>query len=324
MLETIREFAAERLRESGEEEALRRRHAEYFRDLAATLGLTHDGIEAGETQRYDVAIAEHDNVRAAIDWALEADPVLGLRLATALENYWISHSPFEASRMFEELVEQADDMPDDLEALTTRCRGSFALMTGDRRLGLQLYEESLRQYRRLGDELGQAVLEHRVGMNLFRFGEVERGRALEERSMARSRAHGFRVNEAMCQASVGEIEYLEGNVERGLELMADAVEVAREVGYQWVQANMLNALAGYMFEQGRTDEAGQHARSALSVARDMGGPATHGAGAGAPRRPRRRPRRARARRPALGSARDRRASRRARTATAASSLGRGS
>ena len=237
MLETIREFAAERLRESGEEEALRRRHAEYFRALAATLGLTHEGIEFGETQRYDVAIAEHDNVRAAIDWALEADPVLGLRLATALENYWISHSPFEASRMFEELVEQADDMPDDLEALTTRCRGSFALMTDDRRLGLELYEESLRQYRRLGDELGQAVLEHRVGMILFRFGEVERGRALEERSIARSRAHGFRVNEAMCQASIGEIEYLEGNVERGLELMADAVEVAREVGYQWVQAN---------------------------------------------------------------------------------------
>ena len=156
MLETIREFAAERLRESGDEEALRRRHAEYFRALAATLGLTLEGVEAGATQRYDVAIAEHDNVRAAIDWALEADPVLGLRLATALENYWISHSPFEASRMFEELVERADDMPDDLEALTTRCRGGFAIMTDDRRRGLQLYEESLRQYRRLGDELGQA------------------------------------------------------------------------------------------------------------------------------------------------------------------------
>ncbi len=207
MLETIREFAAERLRESGDEEALRRRHAEYLSDLAATLGLTLEGVEAGAIQRYDVAIAEHDNARGAIDWALEADPVLALRLATALENFWISHSPFEASRMFEELVARADDMPDDLEALTTRCRGDFAIFTDDRRRGLQLYEESLEQYRRLGDEHGQAILEHRLGHNLILFGEVERGRALEESSLARSRAHGFRINEAMCRASVGELEY---------------------------------------------------------------------------------------------------------------------
>ena len=240
------------------------------RDLAATLGLTLEGVEAGATQRYDVAIAEHDNARGAIDWALEADPVLALRLATALENFWISHSPFEASRMFEELVARADDMPDDLEALTTRCRGDFAIFTDDRRRGLQLYEESLEQYRRLGDEHGQAILEHRLGHNLILFGEVERGRALEESSLARSRAHGFRINEAMCRASVGELEYEEGNVERGLALIADSLELAREVGYQFMQANLLNALAGYTFEQGRTDEAERYARSALAVARDMG------------------------------------------------------
>ena len=270
MLETIREFAAERLRESGDEEALRRRHAEYLSDLAATLGLTLEGVEAGAIQRYDVAIAEHDNARGAIDWALEADPVLALRLATALENFWISHSPFEASRIFEELVARADDMPDDLEALTTRCRGDFAIFTDDRRRGLQLYEESLEQYRRLGDEHGQAILEHRLGHNLILFGEVERGRALEGRSLARSRAHGFRINEAMTRASVGELEYEEGNVERGLALIADSLELAREVGYQFMQANLLNALAGYTFEQGRTDEAERYARSALAVARDMG------------------------------------------------------
>ena len=271
MLETIREFAAERLRESGDEEALRRRHAEYFRALAATLGLTLEGVEAGATQRYDVAIAEHDNVRAAIDWALEADPVLGLRLATALENFWISHSPFEASRMFEELVERADDMPHDLEALTTRCRGE--LRDHDGRPPARpatLRGEPGGSIDASGTSSDRPILEHRVGHHLILFGEVERGRALEERSLARSRAHGFRINEAMCRASVGELEYEEGNVERGLELMADSLELAREVGYQLMQANLLNALAGYTFEQGRTDEAERHARSALAVARDMG------------------------------------------------------
>ncbi len=270
MLETIREFAAEQLDASGETERVRRRHAEYHLDLARTLGFTIESIEAGVTQRHDVAIAEHNNIRGAIDWSLDSDPVLGLRLATTLENFWISYSPFEASRMFEELVERIDHTPPELEALATRCRGNFAFFTNERQRGLQLYEESLRQYRRLGDEHGQAILEHRLGLNLVRFGDRERGRTLEARSLARSQEHGFRINEAMIRGSVGELECQDGNLERGLALMVDAMELAREAGFKWMQANLLNALAGYTFENGRVEEAERYASSALVVARDMG------------------------------------------------------
>jgi predicted ATPase len=271
MLETIREFAAELHQALGDVELLRRRHVEYLLGLAGTLGFTVESIEAGATQRHDVAIAEHNNVRAAIAWALDADPVLGLRLATTLENFWISYSPFEAQRMFEELVERIDDMPLELEAMATRCRGNFAIFTdGPKERGLQLYEESLRQYQRLGDEHAQAILEHRLGLNLYRSGELERGRALEERSLARSRQHGFRINEAMITGSLGELQYRDGNVDAGLELMVQALGLAREVGFKWMEANHLNALAEYTFEQDRLDEAERYARAALVVARDMG------------------------------------------------------
>ena len=270
MLETIREFAAVQLRSSGEADRVRRRHAEYLLDLARTLGFTIEAIKAGATQRHDVAIAEHNNVRAAIDWALDADPVLGLRLATTLENFWISYRPFESGRMFEELVERIDHMPLELQALATRCRGNFAIFTGERDRGYQLYDESLRQYRRLGDEHGQAIMEHRLGLSLIRFGDAERGHALHASSLARSRKHGFRVNEAMLRGSSGELEFGAGNAERGLALMTEALELAREVGFKWMQANLLNAIADYTYELGRSDEAERHAHAALLVARDMG------------------------------------------------------
>ena len=270
MLETIREFAAELLTVSGDAEALRRRHAEYLLSLAGTLGFTVEGIEAGAVQRHDVAIAEHNNVRAAIDWALDADPVLALRLATTLENFWVSYSPFEASRMFDELVERVDDAPPELEALATRCRGNLGIFTGGVARGLQLYDESLSRYERLGDEHGQAIVEHRLGVNLFAVGERERGRALLERSLERSRSRGFRINEGMVRGTLGMAEYREGNVERGLEMMAESAEQARGAGFRWWEVNNRNALAACMLELDRLAESEAYSRQAISVAAVMG------------------------------------------------------
>ena len=270
MLETIREFAAERLEATGDADSLRRRHAEYLLQLASTLGFTLDSIESGWVQRHDVATAEHNNVRAAIDWALDADPVLGLRLAASLENFWVSYSPFEARAMFEALVERVPDAPRELQAFATRCRGNLAILTDQQKRGVRLCEESLSAYQRLGDERSQAVLEQRLGVNLFALGERERGRAYLKQSLARSRKVGFRVQEAMARGALGAVEYREGNIEGGVTIMSDALALAREAGFKWWQANLLSGLAAYNLELGRTDEAEKHARSELVVARDMG------------------------------------------------------
>ena len=270
MLETIREFASGVLGHVDDAETLRRRHAEYLLALADTLGFTVEAIEAGATQRHDVALAEHNNVRAAIDWALHVDPVLALRLATTLENFWVSYSPFEASRMFDELVERAGGAPPELLALAARCRGNLAIFTGDVELGLQLYEDSLSQYERLGDEHAQAILEHRLGVNLFAVGERQRGQALLESSLERSQARGFRINEGMVRGTLGMAEYRKGNVERGLEMVLESVELARESGFRWWEVNNLNALAACMLELDRLAESEGYSRQAISVASVMG------------------------------------------------------
>jgi predicted ATPase len=269
MLETIREFAAERLEDSGQAEDVRRRLAEYLLALVGTLGFTVEGIESGAVQRHDLAIAEHHNVRAAIEWALEADPVLGLRIATGLENFWISYSPFEGRRMFDELVERASDAPPELQALATRCRGNHWAFTGERERGVRLYEESLEQYQRLGDHQGQAILRHRLGLNLYAAGQRERGREMLERTLAQSQERGFRVNEGMLWGSLGAIEYGEGNVERGLELIVHSASLAREAGFKWWEVNNLNSLARYTYELGRLAESERYSLEAISVARLM-------------------------------------------------------
>jgi predicted ATPase/class 3 adenylate cyclase len=269
MLATIREFAEERLVKRGEVDELRGKHLRYFAELAPSLGFTVESIEAGAAQRHDVAIAELSNVRAALDWALEHDPVLGLRLAAALENFWVSYSPFEAKRLFEVLTAAAGDVPPDLRALATRCRGNLEVMTGSLEPGLALYEASLRLYDDLGDEHGRAVIQHRIGVNIFREGEREQARKLLEESLATSQEHGFRINELMVMGGLGAFDYREGRVEEGLDRIERGLRIAAEVGFKWWEANLRHSLAAYAFELGRMSAAEEHARAQLVLGAAM-------------------------------------------------------
>ena len=91
MLETIREFALERLRESGREDDLRRRHAERMFRIALDAHLG-----AGDTEgNIEVALAERDDLRAAMDWAEANDATFGLELAVELLNFWNVAGPEE-------------------------------------------------------------------------------------------------------------------------------------------------------------------------------------------------------------------------------------
>ena len=87
MLETIGEYAVERLRERGEEQELRRRHAAFFSQLAEQAHQQRFEAEAEWSARLD---SDHDDLRAALDWLAEAEPDRALELAGALGWFWLS------------------------------------------------------------------------------------------------------------------------------------------------------------------------------------------------------------------------------------------
>ena len=113
MLESIREYAAEHLEESGEADVLRRRHADHFLELVESAGLT---LEPEGEQQYALVRQELDNVRAALDWGIGADPELGLRLAASLDGFWAVTDPSEGIRRLDTLLRRAPDAPLELRA----------------------------------------------------------------------------------------------------------------------------------------------------------------------------------------------------------------
>jgi predicted ATPase/class 3 adenylate cyclase len=275
VLETIREFARDELESSEESAEVRRRHAEHFHDVAVAANLDAGRLVPGG-QRLDVAIAEQDNVRAALDWAIGAgETELGLRIATAMEQFWVVNDPVEGRRWFGDLFEHATDAIEPaVVAGGLRAYGSATDIAGDDEAALDLYERSLELFEQLDDDHGRAVLLHRLGLQAMRRGELERARELVEASHEIHERDGDTWGLAQTIGTLGALERDAGNGARAAELIAESAALSQEVGVFWWHAGMLVELAALSLEAGRVDEAEATALESLALAqrmRDYGG-----------------------------------------------------
>jgi predicted ATPase len=166
MLDTIREYALERLADSGEEAIVRRQHATYFLSLAEQAAAELKGPR--RTTWLNRLEDEHDNLRAALRWAKEQREVqIGLRLAVALEQFWELRSYLsEGARWLAELLAITEDEEPQLKAAALRIAGNrtFAF---DIASAAELTERSLALYRQLADERGAAEALHQRGLVAF-------------------------------------------------------------------------------------------------------------------------------------------------------------
>lgn len=266
MLETIHEFAAEHLCESGEENELRRGHAGFFLALAESANLSAEATNLGP--RPELVLPEQDNLRAALDWAAEAGEIeLGLRLAIALEQFWVAAGPYEGARRVQAFLDRAADLPDVVRARAIRVLGGMIFMTGDYDRGDELTRQSLELFRSLGEEAVVAELLIRRAIHLhYTSGDIAGAHALIDESQAINRRLGSRSTEAMTLGLLGEIAWTEGRSDDALELAARSGEAAGEIGFTWWQMHQLYHGSEWSLSLGRTGEAEAYGRDALRLA----------------------------------------------------------
>ena len=269
MLETIREYAAERLDRSPEAEAARRRHAEYYLAVADTANLSLEALDRGP-QRHELVIPEQHNVRAAIDWAAEFDCELGLRLMHALENFWITRDPAEGERRYRLLLDRARDVDRLLLARAYRDYGSTCHTQSDLEQAQRAYEQAHRLFHEVGDARGEAEIVMRFGMVACRLGELERGRRLLEQSLERFRQLRYTIGELQVLSTLGHWQFERGKPEHGWELTGQSLELARKAGWTWWEINVLGQLAERSLEAGRTEDGERLSRELLGLAHEIG------------------------------------------------------
>ncbi len=229
MLETVREYALERLEEGGELERLRRRHACYFLKLAEE----EERASQGSLQRtwLDRLETEHDNLRAALAWSLspQGDTELGLQLTGALSHFWYVREHHSESRMW---LQSALERTSDATAARAKVlvgAGRLAWFQGELARANSLLKESLTLYQDLGDDAGAAFALLVLGRTAVSQGDRGRGKALVEESLALFRQQGNMWGIARALIVLGDGALFEGDVDRATAKFQKSLDISQNL-----------------------------------------------------------------------------------------------
>jgi predicted ATPase/DNA-binding SARP family transcriptional activator len=265
LLETVREYAAAKLGDSNEANEVRRRHAEHYLRLAESANLSVESLGKG-TQRPELVVAEQHNLRAALDWAAGNDVELGLRLALALENFWIVHAVAEGQRRYEQLLAHADGIDLLLRARATRDYAACLDVQQEWSAARVQYERYGELSREAGDAAGAAHAVFRLGVVAWQDGDLDYVRRLWEESLAVFEALGDRIGELQAIGNLGGLEWKMGNRERAVAMVERALEMGREAGWVWWEVRALAELTTMALEQGDVERAERIGRDYLAIA----------------------------------------------------------
>jgi len=269
MLETICEYATKRLEESGEDEQLRRRHAEQF------LALTGEGephVRGGSPKEWLERLEhEHDNLRAALDrLEVSGETELALRLVGALSEFRESRGHLAEGQRRLESALGADERPTAARAKALNGASGMALATGDLVTARLRAEEALALHRALGDAWGAAYSILSLGITAANQGDFARAQQLSDESVRLFRElgdqhHTLEATRFLAWAC-GEL----GDLERARALYEDNLRRARAMGDERNEARALTGLADYAVDEGRGQDALTMLTDAYRLYREFG------------------------------------------------------
>ncbi len=271
MLETIREYALEKLEASGEEALTKRAHAAYCLVLAEEETTEQSGAEGAEwLERFAF---EHDNFRVGLEWLTETgDAEWGLRLGAALFRFW---------EMCEYLAEGRDRLgkllrlagaagPTKARARVLFAAGVLASEQGDYASADALIGESLDIARQLRDKQGAAVSLNALAVIARGRGDVPVARSRFEESLVLWRELGDQKAVARSLSNLANIVKLQGDNARARSLYAECLSIFRGLGDRTGVAWSMNYQGDVARDQGDSAAARTLYEQGLASFRELG------------------------------------------------------
>ena len=256
MLETIREYGLEQLEQHGESAEARQRHARFFLDLVARAEPELYG--SGQQLWLNILEDEHDNLRVALDWAVEHDVEAALRSAGGLWQFWLIHAHLsEGRRWLEKALVNGASVPASARAKALDTAGSLASWQGDFEQANQLFEESLRIFRELDDRSNIANTLRGLARMAMAAGDHERAHRVGSESVALYQALGDTVGIINALFNLGGNAFCQGEYARATALLVNGLTLAREQGNTSTAANIIAILGCVALDDGDVEHANQ-------------------------------------------------------------------
>ena len=308
MLETIHEFARERLQESGEADVLHKEHAVYFMRMAeaAEPHLTGKQQQAW-LERLEV---EHDNFRATLRWAVASGEAgsakagtaatsneaqtadastareratagnaatltleIGLRTAGALRQFWDVRGYYrQASEDLQRLLSAADRLGCS-RAVRVKALNAAGVLTyrqGEYATAHSRLEQALAVGKALGDRPSMALSLHHLGNAAFGQGDYAAARALYQESLALRKELGDRWGIAICLNNLGSVAFLEEDHAAAWSLYEESLTLFKEEGDKWGITVLLINLGNVAYLQGDFAAARSLCEEGLVTSKEIG------------------------------------------------------
>ena len=271
MLETIREYALEKLEASGEEALTKRAHAAYCLVLAEEEATEQSGAEGAEwLERFAL---EHDNFRAGLEWLTETgDAEWGLRLGTALFRFWEIREYLAEGR---DRLGRLLKLPGAAAPTKLRMRALFAAGVlageqGDYASADALINESQDIAQELGDKTGVAVSLNALAVFARDRGDVATAHVLFEASLGLWRELGDQKAVARALSNLANVVKLQGDYARARSLYAECLSIFRGLGDRTGVAWSMNYQGDVARDQGDSAAARTLYEQGLAIFRELG------------------------------------------------------
>jgi len=271
MLETIREYGQELLASGGEATDAREAHADYFLRLSEEAVPALDGPLL--TSWLDRLEQEHDNLRAALHWFLEAGPpAMALRLGSALERFWVVRGyRHEGLTFLERALGASAAVAPSVRAKALLVAARLSFMQSDYDRGQALAQESLALFRELGDKRGIALSLNRLGIAAWRRADFPTARVLMEEDLALYRELGNPDRIAWSLFALGLLNIKQGEYTRASASFEEGLALFRRLDNKRGIAASLTQMAGALFvSQGDQTMVYPLLAQGLSLDREVG------------------------------------------------------
>jgi predicted ATPase/DNA-binding CsgD family transcriptional regulator len=278
MLETIKEYALEQLEESGEAEEIRQRYALYYLDLAERAMPLFNGAEG--PQWLSRIEEEHDNMRAALQWAKrEAEDAggglgteLGLRLAIPLGRFWYIRGHLNEGRNWisEMLALPGVDGHKKLQVIALEQIGRIAYALSDYRAARAFFEDGLAICKEIGDRWWMAFSLEGLAEVATEEGDYVTAPPLFEESLAILREFGDTLHVAGILMNLGYVGLRTGDYGAALEPLEESLMLYQQVGNARGAGFALTGLGETALRLGDYERAITNFEESLEIRRGLG------------------------------------------------------
>ena len=278
MLRPVRQYARERLEESGEADAVGDRHAGFF--LAVAEEAEQELAGPGQRLWVERLDGEHDNMRATLSWLLErGEAELGLRLGGALWRFWYARGYLsEGIRCLERVLAMGEPVASPVRVKALEGMGWLTQRQGDTEHAEAAYDEMLELSRKLDDKGRVATALNSLGTLAVTRGDNEQARELLEANLVVLRQLEQEGNPATTPKRFHALNLLgilainqEGDYVRGVTLWEEGLALARETCDLYHVGATLSNLGYATLLQGDHERATALCEEALTLAHELGG-----------------------------------------------------